>query len=326
MKILLAALAVISGVFAIVWAVYLKRSWHTSGRPGSSDKDPNFPAQVGIGFFTNFLDTLGIGSFATTSSIYKLLRAIPDDLIPGTMNVGHTLPTVVEAFIFVAVIPVDFRTMVSMIVAASAGGWFGAGMISGWPKRKIQIGLGVALICAALLMLTSQLKLVPVGGDALGLSGWKLWFTVAASFVFGAFQQLGVGLFAPCMILVSLMGMNPRTSFPIMMGACAFLMPGASYRFIKSERYSPKAAAGLTLGGIPAVIIAAYVVKALPLGTVRWLVVLVVLYTAITLLHSAVVEKRGNATLPVNAGAVDGSAQPAATLPDSGERDARRKS
>jgi uncharacterized membrane protein YfcA len=303
MKLLLAALAVVSGVFVIVWSVYLRRTWHTSRRAHSVEEDPNFLAQVGIGFFANFIDTLGIGSFATTSSIYKLLNAIPDDLIPGTMNVGHTLPTVVEAFIFVAVIPVDFRTMVSMIASACAGAWFGAGMISDWPKRKIQIGLGIALICAALLMLSSQLKLIPAGGDALGLVGLKFWFAVGASFILAAFQQLGIGFFAPCMILVSLMGMNPRSAFPIMMGACAFLMPVGSYRFIKSRRYSPKAAAGLTLGGIPAVMIAAYLVKSLPLGTIRWLVVFVVLYTAIMLLRSAAIDRTNNSQNPVIHGA-----------------------
>jgi len=292
MEDLLIVLAVISVVFVIVWIAFLMRTWHAPGN--GEDENPNLPAQIGIGFFTNFLDTLGIGSFATTSSIYKLLNAVPDDLIPGTMNVGHTLPSVVQAFILVAVIPVDFRTMVSMITAASAGAWFGAGTVSGWPKRKIQIGLGLALFAAALLMLSSQLKLVPAGGDALGLEGLKFWFAVAASFVFGAIQQLGVGLFAPCMILVSLLGMNPRSAFPIMMGSCAFLMPIGSYRFIKSRRYSPRAAVGLTLGGIPGVIIAAYLVESLPLGTVRWLVVVVVLYTSAMLLRSAAAEKAAN--------------------------------
>jgi uncharacterized membrane protein YfcA len=289
MRPLLVALALLSVAFVVVWAFYLKRTWH-SGK-SKVDKDASFLVQTGVGFFANFLDALGVGSFATISSIYKLLNAIPDDLIPGTMNVGITLPTVVEAFIFVAIIPVDLRTLILMIGAAVAGAWFGAGMVSGWPKRRIQIGLGIALFCAASLMLSSQLNLVPAGGDALGLAGPKLWFAVVANFMFAAFQQLGVGLFAPCMILVSLLGMNPRSAFPIMMGSCAFLMPIGSYRFIKSQRYSPKAAAGLTLGGIPAVIIAAYLVKSLPLGTVRWLVVLVVLYTAAMLLRSAFTEK-----------------------------------
>jgi uncharacterized membrane protein YfcA len=289
MQTLFIALAGLTVTYVAVWFGHLKRAWHVASTRG--DKDPNFAAQVGVGFFADFLDALGVGSFATTSSIYKLLGVIPDDLIPGTLNVGYTLPSIAEAFIFISVIPVDFKTMLSMIAAASAGAWFGAGMVSGWAKRRIQIGLGLALLVAALLMLSSQMKFLPVGGDALGLEGPKLWFAVLANFMFGAFQQLGVGLFAPSMILVSLLGMNPRSAFPVMMGSCAFLSPVGSFRFIKSQRYSPKAAAGLTLGGVPAVIIAAYLVKSLPLDIVRWLVVVVALYTGVMLLRSAAVEK-----------------------------------
>jgi uncharacterized membrane protein YfcA len=287
MKILLIALAILTGIYVIVLIGYLRRSW----KADAGDCDRNFLRHCGIGFFVNFFDALGVGAFATTSSIYKLLNAVPDDLIPGTMNVGHALPTAVEAFIFLPIIAVDFRTMTFMIAGAVAGAWFGAGTVSGLAKRKIQIGLGVALIGAALLMLSSQLHLVPVGGDALGLTGPKLWFAIAAIFMLGAIQQLGVGLFAPCMILISLLGMNPRSAFPIMMGACAFLMPFGGYRFIRRGRYSPKAALCLTLGGIPAVLLAAYLVKSLPLGLIRWLVVFVVLYTATMLLRSAAIEK-----------------------------------
>jgi uncharacterized membrane protein YfcA len=288
--ILLAALTALTVIFIAVWAYFLKRTWH-SVQQHSADNS-NSAALLGIGFFANFLDTLGIGSFATTSSLYKLLKAIPDDLIPGTLNVGHALPTVAEAFIFIAVIGVDFRVLVSMIAASVVGAWFGAGTVSHWPKRKIQIGLGLALIAAAMLMLASQLRLAPAGGDALTLTGGKFWFAIAANFVFGAFMQLGVGLYAPCMILISLLGMNPRAAFPIMMGSCAFLMPVGSFQFIRSGRYSPRAALGLTIGGIPGVLLAAYLVKSLPLGAVRWLVVFVVLYTAAMLLRSAAAARR----------------------------------
>jgi uncharacterized membrane protein YfcA len=143
--------------------------------------------------------------------------------------------------------------------------------------------------------LLSQLKLLPIGGDALSLTGTKFWIAVGANFMFAAFQQLGVGLYAPCMILISLLGMNPKAAFPIMMGSCAFLMPVGSFRFIRTQRYSPKAAIGLTIGGIPAVLLAAYLVKSLPLNVVRWLVVFVVCYTAIMLLRSAAIEKAASA-------------------------------
>ena len=295
---LLAALALVSVIYIIVWVPYLRRAWHAAS-PG--ERSVKFGPQVVIGFFTNLLDTLGIGSFALTSSVYKLLRAIPDDLIPGTMNVGHALPTVVEALIFVAVIAVDIRTLLLMIVAAIMGAWFGAGIVSGWPKRRIQIGLALALLAAAMLMLGSQLGWFPVGGDALGLTGTKLWIAVGCNFMFGAFMQLGVGLYAPCMILIYLLGMNPRSAFPIMMGSCAFLMPVGGYRFIRTGRYSPRAALGLTIGGIPGVLLAAYVIKELPLHYVRWIVVFAVLYTSVMLLRSAAERSTATAQAPQTA-------------------------
>ncbi|HEV2297813.1 MAG TPA: sulfite exporter TauE/SafE family protein [Candidatus Acidoferrales bacterium] len=284
---LLAVLIAETLVYAIVWFAHLHRTRKAVPGATAAAGDLKLAPQVGVGFFANFLDTLGVGSFAITSSIYKLLSFVPDDLIPGTMNVGHALPTVAEALIFILVIAVDFKTLVAMIAAAVLGAWFGAGMVSGWSKHRIQIGLGLALLAAAMLMLGSQLNLYPVGGEALGLTGVKFWIAVGANFMFGAFMQLGVGLYAPCMILVYLLGMTPRAAFPIMMGSCAFLMPVGSYQFVRAKRYDRIAALGLTLGGIPAVLIAAYVVKSLPLGAVRWLVVCVVLYTSVMLLRSA---------------------------------------
>lgn len=258
--------------YIIVWSGYLR---------------PKFWRHLGIGFIANFFDTLGVGSFAITSSIYKLLKLVADDLIPGTMNVGHAIPTVAEALIFIAVIAVDIKTLISMIVASVVGAWVGAGMVSGWSKRRIQIGLGLALLAAAALLLGSLLKLYPIGGEAIGLTGLKFWAAVVGNFILGIFMQLGVGLYAPCMILVYFLGMTPRAAFPIMMGSCAFLMPVGSYQFIRAKRYDSIAALGLTLGGVPAVLLAAYIVKSLPLNLVKWLVVFVVTYTAIMLLRSA---------------------------------------
>jgi len=288
---LLIALGVITVAYIAIWITYLGRTF-SANAPAEKVK---LAPQLGIGFLANFMDTLGVGSFAITSSIYKLFNAVPDDLIPGTMNVGHALPTITEAFIFVAIVAVEFRTLAAMIAAAVLGAWIGAGTVSQWPKRRIQIGLGIALFGAALLMLASVLNWFPVGGNAMGLTGTKLLIAVLCNFMFGAFQQLGVGLYAPCMILVYLLGMNPLAAFPIMMGSCAFLMPVGGFRFIKGARYSPKAAIGLTIGGIPGVLLAAYVVKSLPVLYVKWLVVFVVLYTAVMLLRSAATESASEA-------------------------------
>jgi hypothetical protein len=150
--------------------------------------------------------------------------------------------------------------------------------------------MGLALVVAATLMLFTQLGLMPAGADRLGLDWPLLALAVAVNFVLGSLMTLGIGLYAPCMILISLLGMNPKAAFPIMMGSCAGLMPMAAARFVRAGRYSPSAAVGLTLGGTPALFIAAYLVKSMPLGAVRWLVVVVVLYTAISLVRAGLQE------------------------------------
>jgi len=243
--------------------------------------------QAGIGFVTAFFDTLGIGSFATTTAVYKLRNMVPVRLIPGTLNVGHTLATMTQAWIYTQIVPVDSRTLILMIAAACAGSWLGAGVVCHWPRRNIQIGMGLALFGAAIMMLMTQLNLFPGGGDTLDLAGVRLGIGLAGNFALGMLMMLGIGLYAPCMILVSLLGMNPTAAFPIMMGSCAFLMPVSSVKFVRTATYHKQATWGLVLGGFPAVLIAAYLVKSLPLGAVRWLVVAVVIYTSIHMLMTA---------------------------------------
>ena len=265
------------------------------GRPEATPPAPRRgPLQALIGFVTNFFDTLGVGSFAPTTSIYKLLRLVTDERIPGTLNAGHALPTVAQALIFIAAVSVDPVTLVAMIAAAVAGAWLGSGVVAKLPRVAIQFGMGAALLVAAVLFVLGNVGWIPAGGTALALEGPWLWFAVACNFLLGALMTLGVGLYAPCLILVSLLGMNPIAAFPIMMGSCAFLMPVAAIRFIAAGRYDRRAALGLALGGIPGVLLAAYVVKSLPLLWLRWLVVVVVLYTAVAMLRAAARDRTTN--------------------------------
>jgi uncharacterized membrane protein YfcA len=207
------------------------------------------------------------------------------------MNIGHTLPTVVEAFFFTQLVPIDARTLILLIAAAVAGAWMGASVVVSWPRRAVQIGMGSALFAAAVLMLCGLLNLMPATGAALSLTGWKLGVAISVNFLLGALMTLGIGLYAPCMIMMSLLGMSPTAVFPVMTGSCALLMPIASIRFLRSERYEPRALLGLLVGGIPAVLIAVYVVKSLPVTVVKWLVVAVVVYTATGLLRTAARER-----------------------------------
>ncbi|MGD9600155.1 MAG: sulfite exporter TauE/SafE family protein [Steroidobacteraceae bacterium] len=277
---LLVALALLALGYAVRWwRIERARGDTAGGRPGWLD--------ALTGFVTNFFDTLGIGSFAPTTAIFKLRARMPDENIPGTLNVGHALPTITEALIFIAIVTVDFTTLVGMIAASVAGAWLGAGVVARLPRRAVQLGMGVALLIAATLFLAANLKVMPAGGEALGLTGGTLAFAIAANFALGALMTLGIGLYAPCLILVSLLGLNPIAAFPIMMGSCAFLMPIGGLRFVRAGRYDRRAALGLALGGIPAVLLAAFVVKSMPLAWLRWLVVVVVLYTSVVMLVAA---------------------------------------
>jgi uncharacterized membrane protein YfcA len=250
---------------------------------------------LATGFVTNFFDALGIGSFAPTTAIFKLRGRMADEQIPGTLNAGHAIPTAVEAMIFISVITVDLTTLAGMIGAAVFGAWLGAGVVARLPSRAIQIGMGCALSIAALLFAMKALQLLPGGGEALGLSGVRLAGAIGASFVLGALMMVGVGLYSPCLILVSLLDMNPIVAFPIMSGACAFLMPVGGARFVASGRYDLRASLGLTLGGLPGVLLAALLVKRLPIDWLRWLVIFVALYTAALMLSSAARESRSPA-------------------------------
>jgi uncharacterized membrane protein YfcA len=255
-------------------------------------------ARIGTGFFTNFFDTLGIGSFATTTAIFRFWKLVPDEDIPGTLNVGHTLATITQAFIFTKLVPVEPVTLIVMIGAAVAGSFLGASVISKWPRRWIQLGMGFALLAAVALMLLALLGFMPAGGTLLALTGPKLAIAVAANMLLGALMTLGIGLYAPCMILIYLLGMTPLAAFPIMMGSCAFLMPVASARFMQARRFDLRASLGLMIGGVPAVLFAALIVKSLPLQWIRVLVIIVVTYAAVGMLRTARRERLGATAIP----------------------------
>jgi uncharacterized membrane protein YfcA len=274
--------------YLFAWFTGISNAKSTPGAPEEAIRGgiPN-PVQLILGFVTNFFDTLGIGSFAPTTAFFKFFKVVSDRLIPGTLNVGHTLPTITQAFIYTTIIDIDITTLILMIGAAVAGAWLGAGIVAGWPKRNIQIGMGLALLVAAGLFTWRNLGGGGTDAGTLDLQGVKLGLGLAGNFALGALMTLGIGMYAPCMILVGLLGMNASAAFPIMMGSCAFLMPIASARFVQKQAYSLKPALGLAIGGIPAVLIAAFIVKEMDVTTMRWLVVVVVTIAATMMLRSA---------------------------------------
>jgi hypothetical protein len=229
------------------------------------------------------------GSFAPTTAWLRFREMTPDSFIPATLNVGHALPTMVQSAVFLVLlgVHVDPMLLVSCIVAAVAGAVVGAPLMVRAPVRVVQGIVGVALLIAAALYAMSNLDMMPIGGTATALEPRLLWIAVAAHFVMGMLMAFGIGLYAPSLILLSLLGLDPRLAFPIMASACAFLMPTTGFRYINAERIDLRIVIGIALGGIPAVLVAAFVVKEMPIEPLRWAVVVVVLYAAALLLRAA---------------------------------------
>ncbi len=255
------------------------------------------------GAVINFFDTLGIGSYAPSTAVFKFFKMVPDRIIPGTLNVSMTIPVVVEAFIFTTIISVEPITLISMIVASVVGAVFGAGIVAHLPEKKIQLGMGIALIIVALTFVAGLLGFMPVGGEAVGLEGQTLIIGIVGNLILGALMTIGIGLYAPCMALVYALGMSPRVAFPIMMASCAFLMPAASIKFVKEQAYDMKSSIMFSFAGVVGVLIAAYLVKELPLTILKWMVVAVIIYTSFTMIRSALKpaeqpKKQGMAETP----------------------------
>jgi uncharacterized membrane protein YfcA len=243
--------------------------------------------ELTIGCVVAFFDTLGIGSFAPTTAIFKLRHLVPDELIPGTLNVGLNLAALLESLIFVTAIIVEPVLLITVVLSAAAGAWLGAGIVARLPRRAIQITMGIALLIAGSVFTAVNLGALPGGGTAMGLVGWKFGLAVGINFILGALMSAGIGLYAPCMITLALLGMHPLAAFPIMMGACALVQPVASLRFFQTNRLAWGPSLGLAVGSIPGVLIAAYIVKSLPLSALRWLVIVVIVYAAFAMLRSA---------------------------------------
>jgi uncharacterized membrane protein YfcA len=284
---LLLGVALVAGAFVVAWW-RSAAAGHPHGRPTL--------LQLGLGAVTLFFDTLGIGNYAPTTAAFRFLRMVRDECIPGTLNVGSSVPVAVEAFAFVAAIAVDPLTLLVMVPIGALGGYVGAGIVSRLPRRPIQLGMGLALLAGACFMVLTNMGWIPGGGEAIGFAGATLLFATAVNFLLGALNALGIGSYAPSLVVFSLLGMSPRSAFPIMMGSAAYMLPLAGIKFVRARRFDGRAALGMTLGGVPGVLLAAYVVKSLPLDAIRWLVVVVVLYAGVALLRTALARGTAEAT------------------------------
>lgn len=281
-------LIVILYIVMAVYAVYFLQDIIKHRIP-VFNKQIIFPSITGL--IANFFDTLGIGSFAIVTILVNWVDYLEDDRhLPGTLNVGNAIPIIVQALIFVTVVDVDGLTLISLVVAATLGAFVGSRFVVRLSERKVQYTVGYAMIATGILMILTQLNLINLLGTnntALGLSGGPLLIGIVGNFILGLLMSVGVGLYAPCMAMLYILGLNPIAAYPIMMASCAGLMPVTGSSFIKSNLYNRRLALGLTLGGIFGVFIAAKLVVNIPLTLLQWLVIFVVFYAGYSYIQKA---------------------------------------
>ncbi|MFD1417369.1 sulfite exporter TauE/SafE family protein [Companilactobacillus keshanensis] len=281
-------------ILAVV-LVYFSIIFFTDYYKHRHENDGNIAVAAGIGAITNFLDALGIGSYAPTTLLLKVTKYLKSDkLIPGTLTVACTIPVITEAFLFINAIKMEGTTLLSMVAAAAVGSFIGSKVMTKFNEKIIRIIMGIALFLTAILMLLKQVGFINAlgaGNTALGLHGTSLVIAIVINFFLGALMTAGVGLYAPCMALVYMLGMNPLVAFPIMMASCAVLMPVASREFVKSGDYNRRGSLGITIGGIVGVVIAVMFVKSLDLTVLTWLIIVVVTYTGLSMLYQGLKQK-----------------------------------
>jgi len=254
---------------------------------------PSLEALI-LGAITNFFDALGIGSFAPTTAWFKFRKLVPDRLIPQTMLVGHGLPTLAEAIIFLVLlgVMVDPILLVGCMIAILMGGLLGVPLVTKTRVWIIQLVVAIALLVAAAAYAATNLHMMPGGGTASSLPLTLTIVAIVANFIFGILLNYGVGNYAPTLVMLSLMGMDPRLAFPIMAGGASLVVAGAGARHIAIGQIDFRIVIGMTIGGVPAVLVAAFIVKSMPIEMLRWLVIVVVLYAAAVMFRAAIIGRK----------------------------------
>ncbi|WP_413111364.1 TSUP family transporter [Thaumasiovibrio sp. DFM-14] len=266
-----------------VFVVMLLSAWR---KQRADEADTSVWKIAAIGGFANFCDALGVGSFAIKTAGYKQFNLIDDKLLPGTLNAQATMATVAQSLLFLTAVNVDTITLLSLIASACLGATVGARFVANMDRQMIRLIMAGALLIVAGLMFAGRLELFPLGGDALGLTGWKLAVGIAGNFIFGALMTVGIGLYAPCMTMIYLLGMHPLAAFPIMMCSCAFLCFFSAGSFIRRGALNTRASLAVVISGPIAVLLAVFIVKSMDMNTLAWLVAFVVLYTSLTMFRS----------------------------------------
>lgn len=281
-QVILILVVLVNGLFAIRFVLdVLQHKEELKEEPG------NPVAMAIVSFFMFFLSTFGISDFAIGSSLYPKAKWVSDKKLPGTLNTECVIPVAVMALAYISSIEVGLLTLVTAIVCQVVGAYVSPRYVTKLPANQIKRFVAAGLFIAAGLILAGKFGIYPSGGELSSLEGGSLILFALLCMLFGAFNNIGIGSYALTMATVYAMGLNPSIAFPIMMGACTFSVPIGSMQFIKLDSYSRKITLFTSTFGVLGVLVAAFVVKSLDVSALLWVVVVVVLYSAITMLKSS---------------------------------------
>lgn len=279
--ILLALVVLVNGVFALRFLMDLKSHWHeTLHEPGS-------PVAMSISqLVIYFLSTMGISDFAIGASVYPGLKWVDAKRLPGTLNTACVIPVATMALCYVSSVKVDLWTLIVPIIAQVVGAYISPRYVAKLPARTIKKLVIIGLIVSGLMIFAGLMGWLPSGGDASSLAMPQLIILGVLSFIYGALNNMGIGSYPLTMATVYALGLSPLAAFPIMMGACTFSVPIGSMQFIKLDCYSRKITLFSATAGVIGVLIAAFVVTSLNMTLLKWLAILVIAYSAITMIYS----------------------------------------
>ncbi|HEL1612991.1 TPA: sulfite exporter TauE/SafE family protein [Streptococcus suis] len=274
----------------IAWMLYLIVSYARKNKISLKDR---FWTGFAIGYVTDLLDTLGIGTFATTTSLLKATKLIEDDRrIPATMTTAHIIPILLEALLFITIVEVEMMTLISLAIAAFTGASVGARVTQHWDTKKVQRVLGILLIIAAGIMVYRMVTNpgADLANDVRGLTGWKLLVGIIFDFFIGMLLSMGLGNYAPELIFFSLMGISPAVALPVMMLNAAMMLSAGAKQFIQSGRVNWPGVPGIIVGGVLGVLTAAFFLSNLDINNLKILVVFIAAFTGLTLLRSSFIN------------------------------------
>ena len=285
--IILILVALVNGVFAFVFIRDL------ISHKGETMKENGNPIVMAISEFIIFLlSTFGVSDFAIGASLYPRMKWVDEKKLPGTLNTACVIPVAVMALAYISSIQVGIATLIIAVVAQVIGAYVSPRYVVKLPVNIIKRFISVGLLVAAAMILAGKFNLMPSGGDAVSLTGFKLVLLGVLSLIYGALNNIGNGSYALTMATVYALGLNPGVAFPIMMGACTFSVPVGSMQFIKFDSYSRKITLFASTAGVIGVLVAAFVVKSMDVSALQWLVAAVILYSAVTMIMSTLKETK----------------------------------